>query len=224
MKKFKLILFVILGIFVFNSCEDKDPATYQTSDQAFKTITTLKSIIGLNLSDAQVKLGNLGFALSESQSPTQEFTMHTFISNFTSDSYIIFEANNKIFSCNYISEAEKNIALNGFEKNSKECVAYMSGKTYEYQGETTIENEEDSIFTTHQELANYYVANKYNLLTCFEVWQTTKEGVSSQFSAPNFMSESFMSILIYADFELTPASMLKKDLMLKNILSNIKQK
>lgn len=218
MKKSKLILLTLLGLLFFNSCKDEEvekPSPYQT-------ITTLKSITGISFEEAQVKLGNLGYAFSESQTPSQDFIIHTFESNFNSNKYLILEANNKIFNCAYIAAADKNLALNGFEKYSAECIAYMTGKAHQYKGVTSFIEEEESTFATHQEFANYYVANKYDLQTCIEAWETNKDGVSSQYSVPNIISESFMSILIYADFEYTPESMLNKDLILKNILSTIK--
>ncbi len=202
MKKSKLILLALVGLFFFNSCKDEDPVETKPSTEAYETVAQLKSMTGISITLAKIKLEALGYFLAQSLDLPDNAIAHNFIKIGSASSYHLYESKSKIYSSEYYESNEKTVALNLSEKYSKECIAYTSGKSYEYIGFIKIKDEEESEFTTIQEFETHYLENKLNLENCFEGWHTTKERITCSYYDYNDINIS--SGLTYTNRELAP--------------------
>lgn len=223
MKKSKLILLALLGLFFFNSCEkDKDdnpPSKPISSSESYKTITKLKNLTGIGFSQCNDTILNLGFTYQSGGELDEDVILHTYLQEESLSLFLIYEAKGIIFLTAFARISEKDTALSDFEKYSKESIAYMIGKSYEYNGECTDFNAQNTLFNSTQDFTKYYSENKYNLEQCAEGWETSSEAIASMYEDNGGMN---MSILMYLNIQHAPPSILEKTIKnkaLKNINS-----
>ncbi len=198
MKNLKLILLVVLGAFLFNSCEDKDED--KTENNNYPTIVKLKSLVGISSQSAESKIIAMGYTLQDTSAVEEVAVMYMYQNANHTNTYIILKYNNLICASSYDETTPITIALTNFEKFSKECIEYMVGKTTIYDG-VIYSQVGDEHYETHQNFLTYYQDNKLNIGGCEERWETTTETVFCQYDKDD---TSAKSSLIYMNMQLLP--------------------
>ena len=118
---------------------------------------------------------------------------------------MLYVTNNVVFASSYANLLERTMALKEFESLSKECIAYMAGKTSLYSGMTTLNLNNTTSFTSHDSFSTHYETNIYDVTSCHESWKTVKEVVKSSFSAKDTEGTIKRAELMYIDVEIMPA-------------------
>lgn len=208
MKKSKLILFALLGLFLFNACNDEEVKEPAKVVETSPTINKVKKLTSVSLTVAETTLVSWGYA-NAGAVPIDGYSVYSFEASNKTDKYMLYEKNNMIFASFYMNNAEKTIVLKAFENLSKECEAYMLNKTYIYKGKTTLTNNVTTTFINHISFTNHYASNKFEFLKSEENWETILEKVSSLFLGPDELSYSYKSAIRYVDSQLAPAGFLK---------------
>lgn len=204
MKHSKLILLALVGLFFFTSCKDDDPVKPVVTTPTFATITKIKALTSVSITTAQTTIEGWGYSSQGSTQLDQGVKLYTFTSDTKTDVYMLYVTNNVVFGSSYSNLLERTMALKGFEDFSKECIAYMSGKTSLYSGQTTLDLNNTTSFTSHDSFASHYLANTYDISSCHESWKTVKELVKSSFSAQGTTGTIKRSELMYIDVEIMP--------------------
>lgn len=198
MKKFKLILFLALGAFLFNSCEDKDDDKPVTNN--YPTIVKLKSLVGISHQNAESKITAMGYTLQDTSAMEEGAVMYMYQNTNQTKTYITLKYNNLICASSYDETTENTIALTNFEKFSKECIEYMEGKNPIYDG-VIYRQVGAEHYETHQNFLTYYQDNKLNIGSCEERWETATETVFCQYDKEELYANSS---LIYMNMQLLP--------------------
>jgi len=220
MKKTKLILLALIGLFVFNSCEDKDPVDTKPSTEAYKTIVELKSLTGISVEQVIIKLADMGYNNHQSFGDGEVSIIHFFAHDSLPSMCLLLEYNNLICLSGYMGTNDKGVSLNHFENYSNQCVAYMTGKTYEYEGEIEDMDNESLFFTTHQDNQTYYMANKLNILSCIGSWESTTEVVLAEYEEDD---GEYYANIAYTNTLLAPPEDSTKKSMIKEIFKSYKK-
>lgn len=230
MKKSKLILLALLGLFFFNSCKDEAPEetkpiipetpTIPTADD-YKTITELKHLTGQRTEKVKEILEDWDYSLIEEVLDEDGVTTTLYFqsNSLQQQYYNLLEYNNKIFLCEFSQVDSKITTLNRFEKNSKEGNAYMTAKTFVYYGNAINTGDEHKSFTIHKEFINYFAANKANLSVCSESWNTTSEAFYNVYIG---IDGSYQTNISYLNKEYASKKKFDEKSIMQNILSRNK--
>lgn len=204
MKRALLILIAVFSLLLFNSCKEDEP---EKPIPAIKMITKITSLIGLSKQDAKLQLESWGYTYIRSEEIGENDIFYSFESQSSSSTYNLHERNNKIYLCEYSENLSKTIALDYFEKFSKEGIDYMLDKTYSYEGAAKDIDYQISTFGTHQEFMEYYSLKKADLQSCSEQWDRINERVATKYVV-NY--ESFRAYISYIDKTNAPPSIFKQ--------------
>lgn len=204
MKRTLLILIAAFSLLLFNSCKDEEPAK---PIPAIKMITKITSLVGISKQDAQIKLESWDYTYIRSEELGENNIFYSFENQSSSSSYTLHERNNKIYLCEYSENRSKTIALDHFEKFSKEGIEYLLDKTYSYEGLAKDIDYQISTFGTHQVFMEYYSLKKTYLQSCSEIWDRINERVATKYVV-NY--ESFRAYISYIDKTNAPPSMFQK--------------
>lgn len=204
MKRALLILISVFSLLLFNSCKDEEPVKPIPD---IKMIPKIKSLTGINIEDAQIELESWGYSYVRSEDLGENTMLYSFENQPLSRSYTLVGKNNKIYLCEYSENLSKTIALDYFEKFSKEGIDYMLDKTYSYEGAAKDIDYQISTFGTHQEFMEYYSLKKADLQSCSEQWDRINERVATKYVV-NY--ESFRAYISYIDKTNAPPSIFKQ--------------
>ncbi|MFA7082804.1 MAG: hypothetical protein WC135_09345 [Bacteroidales bacterium] len=223
MKQTKLILLALFGLFLFNSCKDKDPEPTNPITAVSNSIASLKSMTGISLDQAVAKFTTIGYAQVTSFPVGDEFIVRFFAGSDSTNGYMIYESKGVIFFCGYLGNKDKATSLSNFEKYSQDCNSYMTGKDFIFESELENLEGESLSFTTHQEFITQYLAIKLNLQYASESWLTAIEGVVAEYDYDD-EDETIQTFIAYINREYAPADMFEEKAIIKNILKYKKTK
>ncbi len=207
------MLLAILGLFLFNGCNDEDPQPIQQEGSG--TISTLKSYTGISIQQAKTRLEADGYIYIKTETYRPDLRLHVFGITISNTIYGLLEASSTVIGCSYSEQAEKEIALSLFETFSKECIEYMLDKTYKYSGFVKILDEEGSIYTNRQTFKDNYESNKLNINYCYEMWETTNDRLITEYS---YDYEEFGEVAFsYLNIKIVPEELLNNKLIVNKI-------
>lgn len=212
MKKSKLILLALVGLFFFYSCKDELPEEVKPSTEANKRITMLKSLTGKTTEQGAITLENWGYVYIDTDYD-ENFIFKYYYSHITNIDYFIAIYNDTIVLSCSSQRSNRKIALNNFETLSQACIDYMSGKDFKYQSFSWYEEGYYSEFTTNEEFVSDFITNKQTIMSSYQVWDTEKDYLHVNFY---IFEGEYTTDIRYADNEYYPE-------LTKNIKTTLKE-